>query len=148
VVLSDYDDRSWHDIYQSWPPQAYRVADFCSELIAVLHRTNERNPEITPLQKSREGALSALNSFRSAIFELAQVFHHGTGGGPDYEHGEDDIPDDESHARRPRVDVMCELWKTAAANLEIDLNAEISLIWRRVRQLERIAVGQAEVAHP
>jgi hypothetical protein len=21
-VLSDYDDRSWHDIYQSWPKQA------------------------------------------------------------------------------------------------------------------------------
>jgi hypothetical protein len=31
--------------------------------------------------------------------------------------------------------------KTEAGNLERELNAEISMIWRRVRQLERIAIG-------
>lgn len=117
------------------------MSDVCSELIAILHRTNERNPEITPLQRSREAAISTLTNFRRAIFDLAEVFHHETGGGPDYEHGEDDIPDDESNARRPRVDETRELWKIAAANLERELNAEISIIWRRVRQLERIAIG-------
>ena len=140
-VLSDYDDRSWHDIYQSWPKQAYSVSDVCSELIAILHRTNERNPEITSLQRNRESAISTLNNFRSSIIDLAQVFHNETGGGPDYEHGEDDIPEDESVERRPRVDAIRELWKTEATNLERELNTEISLIWRRVRQLERIAIG-------
>jgi hypothetical protein len=43
--------------------------------------------------------------------------------------------------RRPRVDAIRELWKTEATNLERELNTEISLIWRRVRQLERIAIG-------
>ncbi len=62
-VLSDYDDRSWHDIYQSWPKEAYSVSDVCSELIAILHRTNERNPEITPLQRSREAAISTLTNW-------------------------------------------------------------------------------------
>jgi hypothetical protein len=140
-VLSDYDDQSPHDIYQSWPKQARGVSDTCSELIAILYCTNERNPEITSLQKSRVAAISTLNNLRTAIIDLAQVFRHGTGGGPDYEYGEDDIPEDESSARRPRVDAMRELWKTEAANLERELNAEISIIWRRVRQLERIAIG-------
>jgi membrane protein implicated in regulation of membrane protease activity len=98
-VLSDYDDQSVHDIYQTWPKQAYSVSDTCSTLVAILHRTNERNPEITPLKNSREAAISTLNDFRSAIIDLAQVFHHDTGG-PDYEHGEDDIPEEESRARR------------------------------------------------
>jgi membrane protein implicated in regulation of membrane protease activity len=139
-VLSDYDDQSVHDISQTWPKQAYSVSDTCSTLIAILHRTNERNPEITPLKNSREAAISTLNDFRSAIIDLAQVFHHDTSG-PDYEHGEDDIPEEESRARRPRVDARRELWKAAAADLENELNAEISMIWRRVRQLERIAIG-------
>jgi hypothetical protein len=43
--------------------------------------------------------------------------------------------------RRPRVDAISELWKTEATNLERELNAEISIIWRRVRQHERIAIG-------
>jgi hypothetical protein len=141
-VLSDYDHQSPHDIYQIWPEQAYRVSDVCSELIAILHRTNERNPEITSLQRSREAAISTLRNFRTAIIDLAQVFHHETCG-PDYEHGEDDIPEDESRARRPRVDALCEHWKAQATNLEHELNAEISMIWRRVRQLERIAIGPA-----
>ena len=112
-VLSDYDDQSPHDIYQTWPEQAYRVSDVCSELIAILHRTNERNPEITSLQISRKAAISTLNNLRSAIIDLAQVFRHETLG-PDYEY-EDDIPDDESRARRPRVGAMRELWKAEAA---------------------------------
>jgi hypothetical protein len=141
TILSEYDDQSWHDIYQSWPEKAYRLADVCSALIAILHRTNERNPEMTSLQRSREAAISTLHNFRRAIFDLAQVFSHGTGGGPNYEYGEDDIPDDESIARRPRVDAIHELWKTEAADLERELTAEISMIWRRVRQLERIAIG-------
>jgi len=140
-VLSDYDDRSWHDIYMSWPTEAHRVADVCSELIAILHRTNERNPEITSLKRSREAAISTLHNFRRAILDLAQVFRHQTGGGPDYEYGDDDVPDDESIARRPRVDAIRELWKTEAADLERELTAEISMIWRRVRELERIAIG-------
>jgi hypothetical protein len=81
-----------------------------------------------------------LNDFRSSIIDLVQIFHHDTGG-PDYEHGENDIPEEESKARRPRVDATRELWKTEAGNLECELNAEISMIWRRVRQLERIAIG-------
>jgi hypothetical protein len=140
-VLSEYDDQSWHDIYQRWPETAHRLADVCSALIAILHRTNERNPEITSLKRSREAAISTLHNFRRAILDLAQVFRHGTGGGPDYEYGEDDIPEDESIARRPRIDVIRELWKTEAADLERELTTEISMIWRRVRQLERIAVG-------
>jgi hypothetical protein len=139
-VLSDYDDQSPHDIYQTWPQQAYSMSDTCSTLIAALHRTNERNPEITPLKNSRQAAISTLNDFRSAIIGLVQIFRHDTSG-PDYEHGEDDIPEDESKARRPRVDAMRELWEAAAADLESELNAEISMIWRRVRQLERIAIG-------
>jgi hypothetical protein len=71
---------------------------------------------------------------------LVQIFQHEIYG-PDYEYGEDDIPEEESSARRPRADTLRELWKTEAANLENKLNAEISLIWRRVRQLERIAIG-------
>jgi|SRR5580700_225495 hypothetical protein len=43
TVLSDYDDQSWHDIYQTWPDRAYRMSDARSTLIAILHRTNERN---------------------------------------------------------------------------------------------------------
>jgi hypothetical protein len=141
TVLSDYDDQSWHDIYQTWPDRAYRMSDTCSTLIAILYRTNERNPEVTSLQKSRTATISALNDLRKAILELAEIFHHETGGGPDYEQGEDDIPEDESNARRPRVDAMRELWKAAAADLKSELTAEISMIWRRVRQLERIAIG-------
>jgi hypothetical protein len=140
-VLSDYDDPSWHDIYQTWPGQAYRMSDASSALVAILHRTNERNPEITSLQKSRTATISALNDLRKAILELAEIFHHETGGGPDYEHGEDDIPEDESAARRPRVDAKREIWKAVAGDLENELSAEISRIWRRVRQLERIAIG-------
>jgi hypothetical protein len=75
------------------------------------------------------------------MLDLAEIFHHETGGGPDYEHGEDDIPEEESSARRPRADELREIWKAEAANLERELNAEISMIWRRVRQLERIAIG-------
>jgi hypothetical protein len=26
TVLSDYDDQSWHDIYQTWPDRAYRIS--------------------------------------------------------------------------------------------------------------------------
>lgn len=139
-VLSDYDDQSPHDIYQTWPKQAYSVSDTCSMLIATLYRTNERNPEITPLKNSRQAAISTLNDFRSAIIDLVQIFHHDTSG-PAYEYGENDIPEEESKARRPRVDTTRELWKAAAADLENELNAEISRIWRRVRQLERIAIG-------
>ena len=102
-VLSDYDDQSPHDVYQTWPQQAYSMSDTCSTLIAALHRTNERNPEITPLKNGRQAAISTLNDFRSAIIGLVQIFRHDTSG-PDYEHGEDDIPEDESSARRPRVD--------------------------------------------
>src|SRR3977135_4172653 len=109
-----------------------RSSRYCTERMKEI-------PEITSLQRSRAATLSILNNLRSAIIDLAQIFHHETSGGPDYEHGEDDIPEDESSARRPRVDAMRELWKTEAANLERELNAEISMIWRRVRQLERIA---------
>ena len=59
-------------------------------------------PEITSLQRSRAATLSILNNLRGAIIDLSQIFHHETGGGPDYEYGEDDIPEDESSARRPR----------------------------------------------
>jgi hypothetical protein len=142
TVLSGYDEQSWHDIYHSWPNLAYRVSDACSALVAILHRTNERNPEITSLQKSRAATISALDDLRNAILGLAEHFHHETSGGPAYELGEQDIPEDEGAARRPRVDAKRAIWKAAADDLESELNAEISRVWRRVRQLERIAIGR------
>jgi hypothetical protein len=111
-----------------------RSSQFC------IVRTKEI-PEITSLQKSRAATILVLNDLCKAILELAEIFHRETGGGPDYEHGADDLPEDESDARRPRVDAKLEFWKAAAADLENELSAELSKIWRRVRQLERIAIG-------
>jgi hypothetical protein len=96
------------------PTERTASRDASSTLIAILHRTNERNLEI----KSRAATIFVLNDLRKAILELAESFHHETGGGPDYEHGEDDIPEDENDARRRRVGAKREFRKAAAADLE------------------------------
>jgi hypothetical protein len=139
-ILRGYDNGNRHEIYQTWPDQAYQTSERCLRIIAILHRASERNPELTSLQRSRLATISALKKVRGAIIDLVQIFQHEIRG-PDYEYGEDDIPEEESSARRPRVDSSRELWKIEAANLENELNAEISMIWRRVRQLERMAIG-------
>jgi hypothetical protein len=115
-VLLDYDNGNRHEIYQTWPDQAYQMSDSCSKIIAILYRASERNPELTSLQRSRIETISTLRNLRSSIIGLVQIFQHEIHG-PRYEDGEEDVPEDESSARRPRVDTLRELWKTESANL-------------------------------
>jgi hypothetical protein len=43
-VLLNYDNGDRHEIYQTWPDQAYQMSGTCSKIIAILYRASERIP--------------------------------------------------------------------------------------------------------
>jgi hypothetical protein len=62
-----------------------------------------------------------------------------------YEDGEVDIPDDEHSIRRSRINERLARWQEVVTALDEALTEEISKVWRRIRQLERIAIGTLEI---
>jgi len=139
-LLVEYDEQSLHDIYASWPEKAFSKMDICDAALRDMHRHSERNAEASTTQTARLNAIAALQSVRSSLVDLVTIMRQSTSG-LSYEDGEEDIPEDEHQVRRDLIDLNRERWKDAAGQLDKALSGEISEVWRRIRQLERIAIG-------
>ncbi|WP_375764544.1 hypothetical protein ACE10X_21275 [Bradyrhizobium sp. Pha-3] len=139
-LLFDYDNRSWEDIYSSWPDAAFGQMEICDAALRDMQRYSNRHPEPSPTQQARLDAIATLQSVRSGLVDLVTIMRQSTSG-LDYEEGDVDIPDDEHDQRRNLMDTSLEKWKAAAARLDHSLSGDITDVWRRIRQLERIAMG-------
>ena len=139
-LLWKYDDLSWHDIYSSWPEEAYDFMTVCDAALRSLRLYCERNPDPSSTQRSRVEAIAALEKLRSCLVDLVKIMRQLTSG-LNYEEGEEDIPSDEHSSRRHQINASQEDWGRTALRLDEQLSAEISTIWYRIRQLERIAIG-------
>jgi membrane protein implicated in regulation of membrane protease activity len=139
-LLFDYDNRSWHDIYASWPNAAFDQMGICDASLRDMQRYSNRHPEPSSTQQTRLDAIAALQSVRSSLVDLVTIMRQSTSG-LDYEDGDEDIPWEEHEQRRSLMGTNLEKWKAAAAHLDHSLSGEIIDVWRRIRQLERIAIG-------
>jgi hypothetical protein len=73
-ILEAIDQFSWHDIYQTWPDQAYDLIETCDALLREMHRFRERNPKITSTQQCRIEAIAVLEQVRSGIHDIRHIF--------------------------------------------------------------------------
>jgi hypothetical protein len=142
-LLFELDNRSWQEIYASWPNAAFGQMEICDAALRDMQRYSNRHPELSSTQQARLDAITALQSVRSSLVDLVTIMRQSTSG-LDYEEGEEDIPEDEHDQRRSLTDNNLERWKTAAARVDQSLSGEITEVWRRIRQLERIAIGVTE----
>lgn len=78
-LLSDYDDRSWHDIYSSWPNEAFDQMYVCDAGLRDMHRYSERNPEASPTQTARLEAIAALRRIRCSLVDLVTIMTRNFG---------------------------------------------------------------------
>lgn len=139
-LLFEYDNRSWHDIYASWPNTAFEQMEICDAALRDMQRYTNRHSAPSPTQQARLDAIATLQSVRSSLVDLVTIMRQSTSG-LHYEDGDEDIPDNEHDQRRSLIDANLEKWRRAVAHLDDLLSGEISDVWRRIRQLERIAIG-------
>jgi len=142
-LLFDYDNLSLHDIYASWPNAAFEQMEICDAALRDMQRYSNRHPEPSSTQQARLDAIVALQSTRSSLVDLVTIMRQTTSG-LSYEDGEVDIPDDEHDQRRSLMDANLDKWGRAATHLDEMLSSEITYVWRRIRHLERIAIGVAQ----
>ncbi|MGY4254590.1 hypothetical protein ACVI1L_001658 [Bradyrhizobium sp. USDA 4516] len=141
-LLFEYDNGSLHDIYASWPNAAFEQIEICDAALRDMQRYSNRHPEPSSTQQARLDAIAALQSVRSSVADLVTIMRQNTSGLA-YEDGEVDIPEDEHDQRRSLMDANFGKWGGAVTHLDELLSSEIADIWRRIRQLERIAIGVA-----
>jgi membrane protein implicated in regulation of membrane protease activity len=141
-LLHEYDNGSLHDIYASWPNAAFDQMDVCDAALRDMRRYSQRNPDLSTTQHARLHAIAALQAVRTSLTDLVTIMRQNTSG-LNYEDGEADIPEQEHDERRNVMDVNLAKWKAAAAHLDDVISDEISGVWRRIRHLERIAVGHS-----
>jgi len=139
-LLNEYDNGSLHDIYASWPNAAFDQMDICDAALRDMRRHSQRNPDRSSTQQARLHAIAALQAVRTSLTDLVTIMRQNTSG-LSYEEGEEDIPEQEHDERRNLMDVNLTNWKAAAAHLDEVISGEISDVWRRIRHLERIAIG-------
>ncbi|MBB4428407.1 hypothetical protein GGD66_006994 [Bradyrhizobium sp. CIR48] len=142
-LLWEYDELSWHDIYSSWPEDAFGLMTVCDTALRSVRLYAERNPDASATQRCRVEAIAALEQLRAGLTDLVTIMRQQTSG-LSYEEGEEDIPVKEHQTRRQEVNVKDERWRIAAHGLDIALSMEIANVWRRIRQLESIAIGAFE----
>lgn len=142
-LLYEYDAISWLQIYASWPEEAFEFMKACDAALRSLRLFSERNPDPSPTQYSRLAAIASLAKLKGGLSDLVTIMRQETTGLA-YEEGEQDIPDDEHPTKRSQMDVDQESWITAARKLDEDISVEIAAIWRRIRQLESIAIGASQ----
>lgn len=139
-LLWAFDELSWHEIYSSWPQEAYGQMTACDATLRSMRLYAERNPDASTIQGCRVEAIAALEQLRAGLNDLVTIMRQQTSGLA-YEEGEEDIPVDEHSNRRQQVNVKEEQWRAAADKLDVGLSLEIANVWRRIRQLEGIAIG-------
>ena len=105
-----------------------------------LQQYAERNRARSPTQQDREASLDALFNLENGLIDLVTIMRQETSG-LSYEDGEQDVPRDEHQPRRDHIDLLRKDWEVATKRLESSLTAEIEQIWRRIRELEQIAIG-------
>ncbi|OKO76373.1 hypothetical protein [Bradyrhizobium sp. NAS96.2] len=138
-LLWEYDNAPWDEIYASWPEKAFDFTSACRASLRSMKLYSERNPRASASQNCRLNAISALEQLRSGLSDLAKIMRQKTSG-LDYE-WEEDIPKEEHLPRRRQLDEARESWEETARELDQQLSREIALIWQRIRELERIAIG-------
>jgi len=139
-LIAEYDVNSRHQIYVSWPDDAHSIIRKCDRAMRKLMTHSERNSAPSLTQNLRTAALDALFHLRNGLTDLVTIMRQETSG-LSYEDGENDIPEDEHQLRRDHVDQLREERRSAANRLEEALSTEIETVWRRIRQLEKIAIG-------
>lgn len=142
-LLWNYDELSWHDIYSSWPEDAFGLMTVCDTALRSVRLYAERNPDASAAQSCRVEAIATLEQLRTGLTDLVTIMRQQTSG-LSYEEGEEDIPVEEHQTRRQQVNLKDERWRVAADKLDIALSMEIANVWRRIRQLEGIAIGAFE----
>lgn len=139
-LLATYDEDSLHNIYQSWPEQVDQFSRVVVEARIKLQRYVHRNPEAGLLRDSRDAAIVALVGVDDAIWGLVYVMKHDTIG-PSYEYGEQDLPGGEGEKRRQKTDAASTEWNQSAEVFALALEVELHRVWKRIRELERVAIG-------
>jgi hypothetical protein len=136
-----YEEGDSFEIYQTWPEKLHAVCAEVDSYREKLQMHVDRHPDTgRNIDNLRRICVKCLAELKEALATMGYAFAQQTTG-LSYEEGDEDLSDEVLGSIVKRVNDSMKQFNQIAEQLEIALGEEVPTGWRRIRELERAAIG-------
>ena len=140
-LTNEYENGDYHQIYKTWPETTWKLMRRADSLRQELQQHVDRHPDTgREIDSLRRATVKYIALLHSALGTMSHAFAQMTGG-LSYEDGEEDLSDEVLEDVGKKVTDCLKSFDQFVCQLEFALGEEIPRVWRRIRELERTAIG-------